>query len=1636
MPLTSRSKVNAAVLPNVGLQLLNDPAWQTAKATYETQTKIKGNDLDEILNTNGPTDIADFILRIQDGTTKGRYAKTVGIANTCTAFLKEREGAIDMLAQAGGAPGCLTWGCIKLALHIVRGYAEEYQKLLRALADICSWLSPVQMDAVTFSNSDQVQGSLVAVRRFVRASTAIWSDLGKELEELKEHLDRQLRVFEASARAEHHRKTNEGQVVVHSALEAAANSARRKEIVYWLGPPDDAPYGNDFHEEDLRNQLKSRHQGTCSWIYQKPEYQRWLGATTAPERLLFITAGPGAGKSVLAASLIQHLQQQQKRHQPGNFLGDHLILHFFFFYGDRNKNSSIAVAKSLLYQLYEYGRRDPAESCDDIELVLEHAAKARAKSSKKLWDLILMYLSRFRSISMILDALDECIDPADAYEGVSKILSQTPVKIILTGRPEEHRLQNTGLSFLRLGIGPQEITEDIKTFLGTKTRGAFSCPSHRQFVIDKILSKAEGMFLWVKLVVLALESINRVSEIEDALSSLPIDLNAAYESTIRRMHSNMKDSPGMQRRCMEALRRLTCSLRPLRTIELFEAMTPDSDEDEILFTKEDLSSACDPLTIEQNGIIQLIHFSAKEYLTGPSLGEARDQKLRAFHVDPSQTNFHLFRICLQYVQAPRTLKAFPPTGPDPAQRLTKTARVVKVANQLPFLEYATLNWIPHLLACRKTASTRFPTILPSFMTSSNTLVWIETYLTFNHRNSDVLQLDRIVDDMSRWLTDEADEQVVELIWIWKTSLDSLLHEFGRPLIEEPNQVRHIDLALLTGYDKSKLCWQPSSGLDYDRHVILESALPSITSQDLPVSKIGREQMLYRTPGSQVTRLGLFHFHCQSRTFLFADACVGPGSSAWLFCQDSASGRILPALSSLEASPRGLRLLVSRVRADGKYLFLAYKDRNFRARERICLTIWRIPSIDFELNKNDCSWAKKVYSGRRTSYRDWRGSGNFPVISFSDNDKVYFGFECVDLVTGECTLTKKHSHYPSSFSFSKKYNRNEGTCRIIGSENSIIQSYWESLKDDSESRQEWGIDKKIQAASENGEFIVYSYRSPSSNNALALKRAISGETLELSERFEYTEQHSPDLIFLKDNTGLISIIATPEIHIEVHTWDFHSNSVPTVSSRSMTVPLPYHRLDGFCFNEVESELYLATSRCWFRLDLCSMSQKDNLLVHIRDGFQKSGGGSERHATVCISSDGLRAALIDRNLQDVTIKMYDVSKAELESVFQSRPVVSLTDSRDVDGCIYASPDLEVFWIGKSLVHLEVRRDERHVVDFTLPTDFPRDVIDNSSDCLFSSACRKYLAVYAEQWFDEVNKTLGCLEDHVRVFLLDPIKNSVKRLSLQTPSMTSGSEPRIRFHPSEAKLAVLTCITDGAKVIANLYMIDMTTLEVSQLWTCPGEGISYYDTWLYFSDCGTYIQSKSPNGLGARPVYQHQTEKAVTGLQYGGWQTGRSGPFGGLLTSVRVINRLYSLPNSHSFCCDYQLSLYQQTSEQQIFLKIQRRIDEDFTFYNEIHQYALYPLTVMPARLKERSELRLLLGETDHSNLRIVFSNIREQPWKIFEAPKAYEFPFLEIKFLHFSWHDVISDLDAYFADVDIGDTENPKLTGLIPRIHAKR
>lgn len=228
---------NPAPQLSIGPQLQKDDAWARAKATYEEQRKIlKEADLIEITRSDGPQDLASFIEQIRNE--KGAYAKTVGAVNKCLGFLKEHEGPIDLLAQAGGSPGCLAWGLIKWTLQMVRGYTEEYEKLIEALANICEWLQPIKLDAATFANSENVQGCIVKIysliltfwekgilaytpiqkkrHRLFHLAKATWVDFDKELSSLKDAFTSQRQIFEANVRAVHRRETKVGQVIMLS----------------------------------------------------------------------------------------------------------------------------------------------------------------------------------------------------------------------------------------------------------------------------------------------------------------------------------------------------------------------------------------------------------------------------------------------------------------------------------------------------------------------------------------------------------------------------------------------------------------------------------------------------------------------------------------------------------------------------------------------------------------------------------------------------------------------------------------------------------------------------------------------------------------------------------------------------------------------------------------------------------------------------------------------------------------------------------------------------------------------------------------------------------------------------------------------------------------------------------------------------------------------------------------------------------------------------------------------------------------------------------------------------------------------------------------------------------------------------
>lgn len=93
--------------------------------------------------------------------------------------------------------------------------------------------------------------------------------------------------------------------------------------------------------EFSKNKNPERSPGTCEWFLQHADYQKWLKQSSAP--LIWLTADPGCGKSVLARFLVDDYTE---------IIGANATVCYFFFKTDNeNENVNNALC-ALFYQLF------------------------------------------------------------------------------------------------------------------------------------------------------------------------------------------------------------------------------------------------------------------------------------------------------------------------------------------------------------------------------------------------------------------------------------------------------------------------------------------------------------------------------------------------------------------------------------------------------------------------------------------------------------------------------------------------------------------------------------------------------------------------------------------------------------------------------------------------------------------------------------------------------------------------------------------------------------------------------------------------------------------------------------------------------------------------------------------------------------------------------------------------------------------------------------------------------------------------------------------------------------------------------------------------------------------------------------
>jgi hypothetical protein len=299
-------------------------------------------------------------------------------------------------------------------------------------------------------------------------------------------------------------------------------------------------------------EISEAHHETFRWVFEESShsgspshsFRRWL---QHGHGLFWMNGKAGSGKSTLMKYIFD---SDKTRDILQNWAqGSKLELAGFFFWnsGTSEQMSQVGLFRSLLHQALH----------KDLELVSKvfpsewatiSSAMAREEPLDPLeWSLPSLKSAFERWIRLIptskvclfVDGLDEFEGDHEAMAEFFKrvAMSSSHVKICVSSRPWHvfHELFDTGPS-LRL----QDLTFlDIKAYVDDKLKShhrmqalARSDPENSEELVDEIVAKASGVFLWVIIVVKSLLGglLNRdsIEDLRRRLQDLPSDLDSLY----------------------------------------------------------------------------------------------------------------------------------------------------------------------------------------------------------------------------------------------------------------------------------------------------------------------------------------------------------------------------------------------------------------------------------------------------------------------------------------------------------------------------------------------------------------------------------------------------------------------------------------------------------------------------------------------------------------------------------------------------------------------------------------------------------------------------------------------------------------------------------------------------------------------------------------------------------------------------------------------------------------------------------------------------------------------------------------------------------------------------------------------------
>ena len=318
---------------------------------------------------------------------------------------------------------------------------------------------------------------------------------------------------------------------------------------------------------DHKNRNPDRVKGTCRWFLESQIYCSWRLATGSG--MLWVTADPGCGKSVLAKSLIDEELQSTTQMTT---------IYFFFKDDSAEQQSAVHALCALLHQL-----------CDSKPALLHRLAEAYQRNGSTLmlsfswlWALFMELTEDKQAgeVLCVLDALDECrleerqilIDHLNEFY-LSKEQSKRKLRFLITSRPYLDIEERFDKIILRLAA--EEESEIISQEIDLVIRASVARIAIRKqldqntqtLLENRLLETQNRTYLWLHLAIDCIEKASGVGtprRMAKLIDAIPNSVYQAYESILSRSTDRAE--------AVELLHIVVAAMRPLSLREMNMAL--------------------------------------------------------------------------------------------------------------------------------------------------------------------------------------------------------------------------------------------------------------------------------------------------------------------------------------------------------------------------------------------------------------------------------------------------------------------------------------------------------------------------------------------------------------------------------------------------------------------------------------------------------------------------------------------------------------------------------------------------------------------------------------------------------------------------------------------------------------------------------------------------------------------------------------------------------------------------------------------------------------------------------------------------------------------------------------------------------